>query len=166
MEVEERGTGIDSPQPDVDLPLQHLSVKIPECNDPDIPECVRGTVNECILDLTFELAFQASNECVRGGRLVVSSNDVKRAIDKITNVTTAPRWLKLDRRNRVRAEQRSLARFRWRGRRGASLQAQPEEVQGVATPSVNSNANGGAVAVSTSMRRERKAPACATCMMI
>jgi hypothetical protein len=42
MEVEERGTGIDSPQPDVVLPLQHLSVEIPECKDPDISECVRG----------------------------------------------------------------------------------------------------------------------------
>jgi hypothetical protein len=162
MEVEERGTGIDSPQPDVDLPLQHLSVKIPECNDPDIPECVRGTVNECILDLTFELAFQASNECVHGGHLVVSSNDVKRAIDKITNVNTAPRWLKVVRRDRGRAEQRSTSRLRWlrwrrsltlRGRHAASMQAQAGEVQGVATPPVtppvNSNANDGVVAVRT-----------------
>jgi hypothetical protein len=85
MELGEEGTSIDSPQPDVVLPLQHLSVRIPECNDPDIPECVRGTVN---------------NECVHGGRLVVSSNDVKRAIDKITNVNTAPRWLKVVHRDR------------------------------------------------------------------
>jgi hypothetical protein len=90
-------------------------------------------VNECILDLAFELICQAANECVSSGRRVVTPNDMTRAIDRVRNVNTAPRWLMVERGSRVRAEYGRVARFQWRPRprrherRGASTQARLEE---------------------------------------
>jgi hypothetical protein len=167
MKVEERGTSIDSPQPDVVLPLQHLWVKIPECKDPDIYPGVRPRHCEWV-HLGPDL-----RACLSGFKRVCS----RRAPGRLVERREAGHWQDHERDHgpavveggpsqsyEGRTEVTRSISMAWTAWCKPASTARGGARSGHLI--VNSNANGGAVAVNTSMRRERKAPACATCMMI
>ncbi|KAL6912206.1 hypothetical protein ACP4OV_001011 [Aristida adscensionis] len=95
MDCEPKGTNdaaaaaAGSSSPGGVLPLGELMLAVPECTDPELTECARDTVNLCVVEATVRLALKAADESVRGGRRVVSAEDMARAIEGLTEEDTA-----------------------------------------------------------------------------